>query len=209
MLTAAVLHAQGMSQVVVVDIDEAKLGIVKTLGFATGTFLSPRKAPSTHAPDIAVTLADARTLATTICEQFGQPGFDRVYECTGAPSCVQAAIYVGVFVAGKSDGLVSLLISRKQASLPGGKVVLVGMGTAVQTLPIAAAALREVDIIGVFRYANAYPTAIRMIVSGRLPGIERLITHRRVLQEGASAFLLALDGKDGDGQPVLKAVITN
>ena len=87
--------------------------------------------------------------------------------------------------------------------------MLVGMGTAVQTLPIAAAALREVDIIGVFRYANAYPTAIHLIASGKLPGVEKLITHRKTLEEAEGAFLLAKKGRDESGLPVLKAVIAN
>ena len=38
--------------------------------------------------------------------------------------------------------------------------MLVGMGHPIQTLPLAAAALREVDIVGVFRYANTYAESI-------------------------------------------------
>jgi L-iditol 2-dehydrogenase len=83
------------------------------------------------------------------------------------------------------------------------------MGTAVQTLPIGAAALREVDIIGVFRYANDYPTAIQLIASGKLGQIGKLITHRKTLEEAESAFLLAKQGRDDEGKPVLKAVIVN
>lgn len=69
------------------------------------------------------------------------------------------------------------------------------MGSAIQTLPIAAAATREVDILGVFRYANTYPTAINLIASGKLPGIEKLVTHRRTLERAEEAFVLARRGR--------------
>jgi L-iditol 2-dehydrogenase len=94
LLTAAVLQAQGMSRVVVVDIDEKKLQIAKDLGYASATYLSPIKPPTEVKPDISEILQDAQSLAKTISEQSGLVGFDRVYECTGAPSCVQTGIYV-------------------------------------------------------------------------------------------------------------------
>lgn len=81
------------------------------------------------------------------------------------------------------------------------------MGTAVQTLPLGAAALREVDIVGVFRYANTYPVAIKLLSSGKLPRIHELITHRRSLDKAEEAFQLAKAGKDEKGEPVVKVVI--
>lgn len=69
------------------------------------------------------------------------------------------------------------------------------MGSAMQTLPIGAATTREVDILGVFRYANTYATAISLMKSGRLPGIERLVTHRRTLDAADEAFVLAKSGR--------------
>lgn len=88
-------------------------------------------------------------------------------------------------------------------------MTLIGMGTAVQTLPLGAAALREVDIIGVFRYANTYPTAIKLMTSGKLKGIEKLITHRVALGEATKAFELAGAGKDEEGKAVVKVVVYN
>ena len=90
--------------------------------------------------------------------------------------------------------------------------MLVGMGNPVQTLPIGAAALREVDIIGVFRYANCYPAAIQLFASGKLAGVgEALVTHRIPLDQGEKAFRLAAnqanEGED-EGRVPVKVMIT-
>lgn len=45
------------------------------------------------------------------------------------------------------------LLSR-QATRSGGAVALVGVGPQMVTVPLINAALREVDIRGVFRYCN-------------------------------------------------------
>lgn len=50
-----------------------------------------------------------------------------------------------------------------QAAMTGGKILLVGMGTRNITLPLSAAALREVDILGSFRYANTYAEVLRLL----------------------------------------------
>ena len=86
------------------------------------------------------------------------------------------------------------------------------MGSPIQTLPLGAAALREVDIIGVFRYdGRAYPAAVELVGSGRFEGVEeKVITHRVRLGEeggGERAFSLAGKGVDEEGRPVVKVVI--
>jgi len=192
MLTAAALSVSGVSQIVVADIDAPRLKICEGLGggkFGIKTFLIPKKAPL---PSIEENLASATELAAQISAFAGLPaGFDRVYECTGVPPCVQLGIF---------------------ASTPGGKLVLVGMGNPVQTLPIGAAALREVDIVGVFRYANCYPAAIQLFASGKLAGIaDALVSHKVPLSEGAKAFRLAAnqaqEGED-EGRVPVKVMIT-
>ena len=193
MLTAAALAVAGVAEIIIADIDAPRLKIAAGLGggrFKLKTFLLPRKAP---APTIEETLAGAQELAAEVSKAAGlETGFDRVFECTGVPSCVQLGIF---------------------ATTAGGKLVLVGMGTPTQTLPLGAAALREVDIIGVFRYANCYPSAIALFASGKLDGVaEDLVTHQVELADGEKAFRLASNqAKEGEneGRVPVKVVITS
>jgi L-iditol 2-dehydrogenase len=85
--------------------------------------------------------------------------------------------------------------------------MLVGMGSRNVVLPLSQAALREVDIQGSFRYANTYPTAISLLTSGKLPNVDKLISHRISLEHCAKAFELLSSGKDDAGNVVLKVMI--
>lgn len=76
------------------------------------------------------------------------------------------------------------------------------MGTPVQTLPIGSASLREVDLIGVFRYANQYPQAIEMISSGKID-VKGLISARYTLEQTEQAFEALESGKG------IKTIVTN
>jgi L-iditol 2-dehydrogenase len=178
---------------VIADIDVVRLRIAAGLGngrYNLITHLLPRKRAAASAEK---TLSDASELAGEVCIIAGVPdGFDRVFECTGIPSCVQLGIY---------------------ASTSGGRLVLVGMGSPIQTLPLGAAALREVDIIGVFRYANCYPAAIASFASGKFDGVaEALVTHQVGLPDGEKAFRLAAnaaaEGED-EGRVAVKVVVTS
>lgn len=99
---------------------------------------------------------------------------------------------------------------QTQATQPGGKVMLIGMGTPIQTLPISAAALREVDLVGSFRYAHTYPRVLELLASKNplLPDLEKLCTQRFVgLDNIPKAFEMAGKVKDDDGKLVLKVVV--
>jgi L-iditol 2-dehydrogenase len=88
--------------------------------------------------------------------------------------------------------------------------MIIGMGNPVQTLPISAASLREVDLVGVFRYANTYPRAIELLASGNplLPDLTKLVTHRfSGLDNIPKAFDMAARVKDDEGNIVLKAMV--
>ncbi|XP_035686386.1 sorbitol dehydrogenase-like [Branchiostoma floridae] len=117
---------------------------------------------------IKVSTNDSQALAQTIAaEMRGQP--DVSLECSGVDSSFVTAIH---------------------ATRSGGVVVLVGRGSLNVDVPIVNAAVREVDIRGVFRYCNNYPQALAMVASGQVDA-KRLITHNFSLEESLKAFQTA------------------
>ena len=112
-------------------------------------------------------------IAERLCEALGaQP--DVVIDACGFESSMQTAL---------------------QACASGGRVVLVGMGQPRITLDMSAASIREVEIVGSFRYCHTYPLALELLATRRLD-IDPLITHRfgwsaKDLEEG---FKTAAEG---------------
>jgi len=98
---------------------------------------------------------------------------DRTIECTGAESAIQTGIY---------------------ATKSGGVLLLVGLGPAMVNVPIVNAAVREVDIRGVFRYCNTWPVAIEMLSSGQID-VKPLITHRFPIEETEKGFSITRAGQ--------------
>ncbi|KAK7074574.1 hypothetical protein SK128_026859 [Halocaridina rubra] len=123
---------------------------------------------------LLVSTGDAEALAKEIKELLGDMP-DITIECSGA----EPSIRLGIF-----------------ATKSGGMMVLVGLGPPEVKIPIVNAAVREVDIRGIFRYANCYPLALDMIASGKV-NVKPLITHRFKLEESAKAFETARTGAGG------------
>lgn len=74
-----------------------------------------------------------------------------------------------------------------RAAKRGGVVMIVGMGKETMELPLLDALVREVDIRGVFRYCNTYPTAVGLVSSGKI-NLRPFVTHRFVLKDALKAF---------------------
>uniref|UniRef100_A0A8C0GG09 Sorbitol dehydrogenase n=1 Tax=Chelonoidis abingdonii TaxID=106734 RepID=A0A8C0GG09_CHEAB len=91
---------------------------------------------------------------------------DITMECSGAEASIQTGIY---------------------ATRSGGTLVLVGLGPEMVHVPIANAAVREVDIKGIFRYCNTWPMAIAMLASKKVD-VKPLVTHRFPLEKALEAF---------------------
>ncbi|XP_050575501.1 sorbitol dehydrogenase-like isoform X1 [Bombus affinis] len=77
----------------------------------------------------------------------------------------------------------------------GGVAVLVGMGAPEVQIPLMNALVREVDIRGVFRYANDYGDALDLLTSKKID-VKPLITHNYKLEETVQAFETSKSGQD-------------
>lgn len=114
---------------------------------------------------IKVSTNDPKKLANQIEATMGrQP--DVSIECSAVDFSFRTAIY---------------------ATYPGGNIVMVGRGSFDVTIPYTVAATKEVDIKGIFRYANCYPAALDFVSSGAV-NVKPLITHHFPLHEAVEAF---------------------
>lgn len=144
--------------------------------------------------DVAKKLGATHTIDTTkvsdviahIQSLVGTQIIDTSIECSGATVAIHTAI---------------------KATRNGGVVVLVGMGAPEISLPLVDAAVREVDIIGVFRYANTYPKTLALIASGAVD-VKPLITHHFDYKQSIDAFNVARLGQDKENKMAIKVVIT-
>ncbi|EME49905.1 hypothetical protein DOTSEDRAFT_118862 [Dothistroma septosporum NZE10] len=187
LLCAAVAKLKGAKQVVIADIDAGRLQFAVKNGFAHSSYTVPMR----RGKDIDESLQIAKETAAEIGKVDGLGEVNVVFEATGVPSCVQAGIY---------------------ATRPGGRIMLVGMGHPIQTLPLGAAALREVDIVGVFRYANTYQESIDIVLQAQNssdgPRFSKLVTHRfNGLGDAVKAFEMAGKTQDAEGKLVIKVII--
>lgn len=219
MLTAAMARQSGCTSVTIADLDAGRVEYAVSRGFATHGHVIVKSPQSANISGLSTPQSEVMTPSSTfsVASQFdgakaaaaklisvAQPsdeftleededGFDVTFECTGKEICMHTSLY---------------------ATKPGGKVIMVGMGTPIQTLPLSVAHLREIDILGIFRYANTYATGIRMLCSqkhgagGTLPNLNDMVTHRfKGLDKAHGAFELASRTSDDEGNLVLKVVI--
>lgn len=82
------------------------------------------------------------------------------------------------------------------ATKSGGVFVIVGCGPPEVKVPMISALTREVDIRGVFRYANDYTAALALVSRGKA-NVKRLVTHHFDITETSDAFKASRFGTDG------------
>ena len=107
---------------------------------------------------------------------------DITIECSGAEPSVRTGIF---------------------ATHHGGVLVCVGIGPDDVKVPLVIAGMHEVDIKGIYCYANCYPTAISLVASGRI-NVKPLVTHRYKLQDAMDAFETCRTQRDGSIKVMVK-----
>ncbi|CAG2100457.1 unnamed protein product, partial [Medioppia subpectinata] len=100
---------------------------------------------------------------------------DVTLECTGVASSTCMAIY---------------------ATKDGGKVGIIGLGDNTIELPMAYAAIHEIDLIGICRYKDDFQLALQLISSGKVD-LKPLVSHRFPIEEAINAFKLMKSRSDG------------
>lgn len=108
-----------------------------------------------------------------ISDATGGWGADIVFEASGAPQ-VSAQLFDMV--------------------CPGGKVVYIGMPVEPISFDIVAAQAKEASIETIFRYANVYDRAVKLLGSGQID-IKPLITDTYSFKDSVKAYDYAVDPK--------------
>jgi D-xylulose reductase len=109
-------------------------------------------------------------------------GADAVFEATGNEKAVNS-----IFPILKSSG----------------KVVLIGMPVDKIKFDIVGAQCREAEIYTVFRYANIYPKAVRLLASGKI-NLKPLITKKFKFKDSVEAFNTAADANAGINKVIIE-----
>jgi L-iditol 2-dehydrogenase len=208
LLACALAKHTGASRVCAVDINPVRLEFAKKHGFADAIYCLPSPTPTPPLPTFSEEQIKRSkdAAAATLAAFDSKHGFDVVFECTGAESAIQMSIFVSNLFGFRLTQYSSL----QQTATTGGRVMLIGMGTRVALLPLSTAALREVDILGSFRYADTYPQALALLAS---PSSElrtmasKLVTHRFGLSDTKKAFEILAKGVDEKGGLVLKVMV--
>ncbi|MDO4900827.1 NAD(P)-dependent alcohol dehydrogenase [Actinomyces sp.] len=67
-----------------------------------------------------------------------------------------------------ATGVTAAVVDGIKHVEPGGSAIIIGMGDDDMLLPVAHITSREVNVTGIFRYHNTWPTAIEMVASGKV-----------------------------------------
>ncbi|WWC67990.1 uncharacterized protein I206_101909 [Kwoniella pini CBS 10737] len=191
LLACALARASGSTTVIAIDIEQGKLDFSKSQNWSTGIFCLPKGPRVSGLESLEIAEQNWKLLkeSNVIQEIEGlEDGFDAVFECTGVETCMQLA---------------------PMAAAIGSKVLYVGMGTKVLSLPCGPSLLSEVDLIGVFRYANTYPDALSLLASGKLGNVGAMASHYYSLENAEQAFNDLRRGKDDNGKTVIKPMVGN
>eukprot|EP00602_Paraphysomonas_sp_CaronLab_P011574 CAMPEP_0185041228 /NCGR_PEP_ID=MMETSP1103-20130426/40214_1 /TAXON_ID=36769 /ORGANISM="Paraphysomonas bandaiensis, Strain Caron Lab Isolate" /LENGTH=180 /DNA_ID=CAMNT_0027580857 /DNA_START=516 /DNA_END=1058 /DNA_ORIENTATION=- len=148
-----VAKAYGASRIVATDILEHRLAMARECG-ATDVISLIDKSDDQSA--VSGNFKPNEVVYSEISGAFANKHPEVSIDCTGFENSIQTAL---------------------DCTAAGGTVCVVGMSQSTVSVPLISAAAREIDIVGVFRYANTYRTCIQLLSSGAVD-VKKLITHR-------------------------------
>lgn len=131
----------------------------------------------------AVTVTDVNPHRLSVAEHLGLHSLD-----VGAAPLADAGLEPDVLV--ECSGNPNATWDAVRTVARAGRVVLVGMGSDEVRLPLSYVQDRELVITGAFRYANTWPTAIRLAASGRVD-LDSMVTGRYGLDDVEAALTAA------------------
>lgn len=103
----------------------------------------------------------------------------------------------GADIVFEASGASKAIASLVQLCGPGGTIVIVGVPVHPNSLDIAGAINKEVEIRTVFRYANVFDRALNLIASGKV-NLKPLITETFGFEDSIKAFERAASGLPDD-----------
>ncbi|OMF21942.1 alcohol dehydrogenase [Paenibacillus sp. FSL H8-0548] len=130
----------------------------------------------------------AKTMGVTdVCDPMTESLQDKVNEWSHGK---------GVDVIIETSGNAGAIAASTAHVKRGGKIVLVGLPAAASIgINVNELIDGEIDVLGVFRYANTYPAAIRALQSGKIQ-LEKTITHKFKLDDIQEALDMAIHQKN-------------
>ncbi|KAL1296812.1 hypothetical protein AAFC00_004438 [Neodothiora populina] len=164
LLCARIAKISGASSILMIDVDQARLDFAEQHKLADKTYKIPfggEKGESSA--DFAARIVKETHGALNISN-----GANLALECTGVESCLNLCI---------------------SAAAPGARVVLVGMGRPQQEVNIGTALVRELEIIGVWRYTSTFQPAIDLIEAGMVD-VKSMVTHEFDMEDIVEALEL-------------------
>ncbi|KQB93201.1 NAD(P)-dependent alcohol dehydrogenase [Geobacillus subterraneus] len=125
--------------------------------------------------------------ATAVIDPINEDVKERIAELTGGK---------GITAVVESSGNPRAIADTVKLVNRGGRIVLVGMPTVDEiSLNINQIIDGEIDVYGIFRYANTYPAAIQALSKSKVD-IRKIITHKFALRDIRKAVEMARTQKD-------------
>ncbi|KAI0028770.1 GroES-like protein [Vararia minispora EC-137] len=175
LVTLLCAKAAGAEPILITDIDQGRLDFAAALVAGKPGTVRTLLVPRGRTP---------AELGADIVTALGGLEPDLALECTGVESSIGAAVHAVRFR---------------------GKVFVIGVGRNELAFPFMRLSTREVDLRFQYRYANTWPRAIRLVDSGVLSDVRKLVTHRFTIEQAVEAFETSANPKSG----AIKVQITN